>query len=207
MSRNLVSVFFATQAIKKDAGYPEGTHAAEVSKLGVLGAGLMGAGIAGAAAEVGVPVRMKDATHAGPRPRARARPRDLGRAACSRRSLTPARAGAAARPALARPLDYSGFRRADLVIEAVFEDLELKRRVLAESEAATREDCVFASNTSSIPICEIARGCRRPEQVLGMHFFSPVHKMPLLEVIVTPDTSARSAGHRGRRSAAASAST
>ena len=77
------------------------------------------------------------------------------------------------------------------MIEAVFEDLELKRRVLAETEAATRDECVFASNTSSIPICEIATGCRRPEQVLGMHFFSPVHKMPLLEVVVTPETSAR----------------
>jgi 3-hydroxyacyl-CoA dehydrogenase/enoyl-CoA hydratase/3-hydroxybutyryl-CoA epimerase len=75
------------------------------------------------------------------------------------------------------------------VVEAVFEELELKRRVLAESEAATRAECVFASNTSSIPIREIARGCRRPARVLGMHFFSPVHKMPLLEIVVTPETS------------------
>ena len=86
-------------------------------------------------------------------------------------------------------LDYSGFRRADLVIEAVFEDLDLKRRVLAEAEAATRDACVYATNTSSIPIGEIAKGCRRPAQVLGMHFFSPVHKMPLLEIVVTPETS------------------
>ncbi|HXY40169.1 MAG TPA: 3-hydroxyacyl-CoA dehydrogenase NAD-binding domain-containing protein, partial [Vicinamibacteria bacterium] len=91
---------------------------------------------------------------------------------------------------LSGTLDYTGFRRAELVVEAVFEDLELKRRVLAETEAMTRDDCVVASNTSSIPICEIAAGCRRPQQVLGMHFFSPVHKMPLLEVVVTPDTSA-----------------
>jgi 3-hydroxyacyl-CoA dehydrogenase/enoyl-CoA hydratase/3-hydroxybutyryl-CoA epimerase len=91
---------------------------------------------------------------------------------------------------LSPTLDYRGFRRADLVIEAVFEDLDLKRRVLAEAEAATRDECVFATNTSSIPIGEIAKGCRRPEQVLGMHFFSPVHKMPLLEVIVTPQTGA-----------------
>jgi 3-hydroxyacyl-CoA dehydrogenase/enoyl-CoA hydratase/3-hydroxybutyryl-CoA epimerase len=63
--------------------------------------------------------------------------------------------------------------------------------VLAEAEAATREDCVFASNTSAIPITEIAGGCRRPGQVLGMHFFSPVHKMPLLEIVVTRETAAR----------------
>ncbi len=90
---------------------------------------------------------------------------------------------------IAPTVDYSGFRRADLVIEAVFEDLELKRRVLAETEAVTRDECVFASNTSSIPIGEIAKGCRRPAQVLGMHFFSPVHKMPLLEIVATPETA------------------
>ncbi len=86
--------------------------------------------------------------------------------------------------------ELSGLRRAELVIEAVFEDVELKRRVLAECEAATDDECVFASNTSSLPIAEIARDARRPERVLGMHFFSPVHRMPLLEVIVTPETGA-----------------
>jgi 3-hydroxyacyl-CoA dehydrogenase/enoyl-CoA hydratase/3-hydroxybutyryl-CoA epimerase len=85
-------------------------------------------------------------------------------------------------------VDYSGFGRSDIVIEAVFEDLELKRRVLEETQAATGDDCVYGSNTSSIPIGEIARGCRRPGQVLGMHFFSPVHKMPLLEIVATPQT-------------------
>jgi 3-hydroxyacyl-CoA dehydrogenase/enoyl-CoA hydratase/3-hydroxybutyryl-CoA epimerase len=74
------------------------------------------------------------------------------------------------------------------VIEAVFEDLELKRRVLAELEEATGEDAIIASNTSSLPIAQIARQAKRPSRVLGMHFFSPVHKMPLLEVVVTPDT-------------------
>src|SRR6266540_2982917 len=89
---------------------------------------------------------------------------------------------------IAGTVDYSGFRRTELVIEAVFEDVELKRKVLAETEAATPDRCVFASNTSSIPIAEIAKASRRPGQVLGMHFFSPVPKMPLLEVIATEDT-------------------
>ena len=188
VSRNLVSVFFATQEIKKDAGFPEGTRAVEVTKLGVLGAGLMGAGIAGSAADVGVPVRLKDAS-----------PEALGRGLkyvhgiwderLKRRSLTRREVGQRL-DRISPTVDYSGFRRAELVIEAVFEDLELKRRVLAETEAATGDECVFASNTSSIPITQIAQGCRRPAQLLGMHFFSPVHKMPLLELIVTQDTSA-----------------
>ncbi|MFN8092393.1 MAG: fatty acid oxidation complex subunit alpha FadJ [Vicinamibacteria bacterium] len=188
VSRNLVSVFFATQEIKKDAGYPEGTPAVEVGKLCVLGAGLMGAGIAAAAADAGVPVRLKDAT-TDALGRGMKYARGVWDERLKRRSLT--RLEVEKRlDRLSPSLDYRGFRRADLVIEAVFEDLDLKRRVLADTEAATRDECVFATNTSSIPIAEIAAGCRRPAQVLGMHFFSPVHKMPLLEVIVTKDTAA-----------------
>ncbi len=187
VSRALVSVFFATQEIKKDAGYPKGTRARDVTKLGVLGAGLMGAGIAGAASNVGVPVRMKDATNEG-LGRGLQYVRDTFEARRKRRSLS--RLEVAERLDRISPtLDYRGFGRSDLVIEAVFEDLELKRRVLAETEAAIGEECVFASNTSSIPIGEIAEGCRRPSRVLGMHFFSPVHKMPLLEVITTSRTA------------------
>jgi 3-hydroxyacyl-CoA dehydrogenase/enoyl-CoA hydratase/3-hydroxybutyryl-CoA epimerase len=187
VSRALVSVFFATQEIKKDAGYPEGTAVREVGKLGVLGAGLMGAGIAGAASNVGIPVRMKDASNEA-LGRGLKYVRDTFEERRKRRSLT--RLEVAQRvDRLSPTLDYTGFGRADLVIEAVFEDLSLKRQVLAETEAATSDECVFASNTSSIPIAEIAKGCRRPEQVLGMHFFSPVHKMPLLEIITTPQTA------------------
>jgi 3-hydroxyacyl-CoA dehydrogenase/enoyl-CoA hydratase/3-hydroxybutyryl-CoA epimerase len=186
VSRNLVAVFFATQEVKKNAGYPVGTPAREVAKLGVLGAGLMGAGIAGAAVETGVPVRMKDASNAA-----------LGRGLAYVRGQLDERRkrGSLSRlevekrmNRLSATLDYSGFRRAELVIEAVFEDLEVKRAVLAETEAVVGDDCVFASNTSSLPIGEIARGAKRPGRVLGMHFFSPVAKMPLLEVVVTGDT-------------------
>jgi 3-hydroxyacyl-CoA dehydrogenase/enoyl-CoA hydratase/3-hydroxybutyryl-CoA epimerase len=187
VSKALVSVFFATQEIKKDAGYPEDTAFREVGKLGVLGAGLMGAGIAGAASNVGIPVRMKDASNEA-LGRGLKYVRDTFEERRKRRSLT--RLEVAQRLDRISPtLDYTGFVRADLVVEAVFEDVALKRQVLAETEAATSEECVFASNTSSIPIAEIAKGCRRPERVLGMHFFSPVHKMPLLEVITTPETA------------------
>jgi 3-hydroxyacyl-CoA dehydrogenase/enoyl-CoA hydratase/3-hydroxybutyryl-CoA epimerase len=186
VSRALVSVFFASQEIKKDAGYPEGTAATTVAKLGVLGAGLMGAGIAAAAADAGAAVRLKDTT-----PEALAHGLRRVRAVFEERrrrgSLT-ARELERRMDRISPALEPTGFRRAQLVIEAVFEDLELKRKVLAEVEAAVDDGCVLASNTSSLPIAEIARNARRRERVLGIHFFSPVHRMPLLEVIVTPDT-------------------
>jgi len=188
VSRALVSVFFATQDIKKDAGYPEGTRAREVRKLAVLGAGLMGAGIATVSAEAGVAVRLKDASLEAVG-RGLRHAREVFEERRRRGSLKPREVEARMRR-LSPTVDYSGFRRADLVIEAVFEELELKRRVRAETEAVIADECVIASNTSSLPIGEIARGARRPSRVLGMHFFSPVEKMPLLEVVVTPETDA-----------------
>lgn len=188
VSRALVSIFFATQEIKKDAGYPEGTEAREVHKLGVVGAGLMGAGIAAGGADAGVAVRLKDTTLEA-LGRGLRYVREVFEERLERRSIT-RHEFAARMNRLSASLDYTGMRRADLVIEAVFEDLDLKRKVLAEVEAATGKDCVFASNTSSLPIGDIARDSWRPSRVLGMHFFSPVQKMPLLEVIVTPQTDA-----------------
>ena len=188
VSRNLVSVFFATQDIKKDAGYPEGTRAREVHKLAVLGAGLMGSGIATVSVEAGVDVRLKDASFEA-LGRGLRHAREVFEERRRRGSLKP-REVERRMQRLSATVDYSGFRRADLVIEAVFEDLDLKRRVLAETEAVIADDCVFASNTSSLPIGDIARGARHANRVLGMHFFSPVEKMPLLEVVVTPETDA-----------------
>ena len=128
-SRALVSVFFATQEIKKDAGYAAGTKAADTKKLGVLGAGLMGTGIACVAAEAGLRVRMKDASHEALGRGLRAL-RDVFEERHKRGRLS--RLEVEKRVGQVSPtLDYTGFRRADLVIEAVFEDLELKRRVLA----------------------------------------------------------------------------
>jgi 3-hydroxyacyl-CoA dehydrogenase/enoyl-CoA hydratase/3-hydroxybutyryl-CoA epimerase len=82
-------------------------------------------------------------------------------------------------------VDYSGFRIVDVVVEAVYEDLDLKHSVIRDVEKVVRDTCVIASNTSSIPIARIAEASRRPEMVVGMHYFSPVHKMPLLEVVRT----------------------
>ncbi len=183
-----MSIFFSTQEIKKDTGVPEGIEPVEVRKLGVVGAGLMGAGIATVAAEAGVAVRVKDASLEA-LGRGLAQARGVFDERLKRRSLS-AREVSQRMDRISPSLDLAGFARTELVIEAVFEDLELKRRVLAEVEEVVSDTTVFASNTSSIPISEIARESRRPERVLGMHFFSPVHKMPLLEVVATPDTSA-----------------
>ena len=188
VSRKLVQIFFATAALKKDDGIPAGSAAPrQVRRLGIVGAGFMGAGIAGTAVlNVEVDTRLKDA--------------ELARVGQGIKAATAVLEQRLKRRRLTRPqferlsalisggIDYSGFARADLVIEAVFEDLELKRRMLAEVEAAGGPDTIFASNTSTIPIRDIAAHAARPERVLGMHFFSPVEKMPLLEVIPTERT-------------------
>jgi 3-hydroxyacyl-CoA dehydrogenase/enoyl-CoA hydratase/3-hydroxybutyryl-CoA epimerase len=189
VSRQLVRIFFATTALKKDTGVSDGTGtAAPVQRLGVIGSGFMGAGIAGTAASAaGVEVRLKDA--------------ELSRVGKGIKAATDVLRGRLTRRRISRHefdrlsalvsggVDFAGFGSADLVIEAVFEDLEVKRQVLAEAETVLRPAAVFATNTSTIPITQIAERARHPERVLGMHFFSPVDRMPLLEVIPTERTS------------------
>jgi len=182
VSRKLVQIFFATTQLKKDFGIPNPPPPATVRRLGVVGAGFMGAGIAGTAvAQAGVDVRLKDADL--PRvAKGLASAREILDDRLTRRRLD--KYEHARLVALLSGSDtYAGFGGADLVIEAVFEDLGVKQQVLKEVEAATRDGSVFASNTSTIPITRIAEAARRPGQVIGMHFFSPVARMPLLEVI------------------------
>ena len=183
VAARLIELFFATTEMKKE--YTEGAR--ETQKLGVLGAGLMGAGITYVSANAGTPVRVKDKDDAA-----------VGKGMAYVRGILDERASRGSLKkravedtmALVRPtVDYSGFGNVDLVIEAVFEDITIKQKVLRETENATSDDCIFASNTSSIPITRIAEVSKRPELVCGMHFFSPVHKMPLLEVITTAKTA------------------
>ena len=188
--RELVSIFFATTALKKDNGLPEGVTAdpVHVRKIGVLGAGFMGAGIATVAVQAGTIVRLKDASLDRVAAGWRA-VRDVLRERVKRRQLTRLQMDDTL-SLVGGTIDYRGFANADLVIEAVFEDLAVKHAVLRDVQAVAPR-AIFASNTSTIPIREIASAALHPEQVVGMHFFSPVHKMPLLEVIVTPETSAQ----------------
>jgi len=191
VSRRLVDVFFATTALKKDPGVGAPAPAPlAVGQIGVVGAGFMGSGIAAVAAmQAGVPVRLKDADlpRVGKGLRAVA---DVIEDRVRRKSAT--RLEAARQMALVSGGDgFAGFRRADLVVEAVFEDLVVKQAVLREVEAATRPECLFASNTSTIPIGRIAEASAHPETVVGMHFFSPVQRMPLLEVIAAERTAPR----------------
>lgn len=189
VSRQLISVFFATNAVKRDSGLPAGAAASPlpIRKVGVLGAGFMGSGIATVAVEAGTPVRMKDADNER-LARGIASLDKVVREKLTRRFIT--RAGFAdTMSLLTTTTDYQGFEDVDLVIEAVFEDLNVKHQVLREAEELLPAHAIFATNTSTIPIARIAEGSMRPERVIGMHFFSPVHKMPLLEVIVTPFTA------------------
>ena len=189
VSRNLVRIFFATTAMKKDDGVAPGSAVPRaVNRLGVVGSGFMGSGIAGSAITTAkIDVRLKDAdpSRVGKGLRAAI---DVVQGQLTRKRIT--RFEAARLSALVSGgTDFAGFERADLVVEAVFEDLAVKQAVLAELEAVLSPTALVASNTSTIPIARIAEGAQRPENVLGMHFFSPVDRMPLLEIIPTAHTS------------------
>jgi 3-hydroxyacyl-CoA dehydrogenase/enoyl-CoA hydratase/3-hydroxybutyryl-CoA epimerase len=183
-ARSLISLFRAMTDLKKPLDGPEGRP---VHRLAILGGGFMGAGVA-AVSIAHASVTVRDLSDEVLSRCARTVNDQLKRRVRSG-SISPfQRDRLMARMHLTR--EASGIAGADLVVEAVFEDLELKRRVLAEAEGLIAADAVFASNTSAIPIADIARDARHPERVLGMHYFSPVPKMPLLELVVTPKTSA-----------------
>jgi 3-hydroxyacyl-CoA dehydrogenase/enoyl-CoA hydratase/3-hydroxybutyryl-CoA epimerase len=188
VQRNLLGLFFATEQVKKETGVDEPTvRPRPVTRMGVLGAGLMGGGIAQLAADKGIPARMKDV-----QPQALAHgfaaAAAVFREAIQKRRLTE-REMTARMARLSGTLDYSGFAQCEVTVEAVVEKLEVKRTVLAEWEGAVPETAIFASNTSTLPIGEIAVAAGRPERVVGMHFFNPVHRMPLVEVIRGQRTS------------------
>jgi 3-hydroxyacyl-CoA dehydrogenase/enoyl-CoA hydratase/3-hydroxybutyryl-CoA epimerase len=189
VSRNLVRIFFATTALKKDWGVDgEPPEPKRVASLGMIGAGFMGASIgAVAVTQAGLNVRFRDTTLEGIGRGLRASHEVLnGR--LKRRQIDKYEHRRLSR-LLSGGTGWDGFGRADVVIEAVFEDLEVKQDVLREVERHVRKDCIIASNTSTIQISSIAEVLDHPERMLGMHFFSPVEKMPLLEVIVTERTA------------------
>jgi 3-hydroxyacyl-CoA dehydrogenase/enoyl-CoA hydratase/3-hydroxybutyryl-CoA epimerase len=175
------SLFVNKQALEKGAVRPKGIPDRSVKKLGVLGAGMMGAGIAHVAARAGIDVVLIDRDEASA---------EKGRTAIEalldddvkKRRVTPERKAEILARVTATD-DYAALKGSDLVVEAVFEDPGLKARVIAQAEAQLDAGAIFASNTSTLPIGDLARASQRPNRFIGIHFFSPVHRMPLVEII------------------------
>ena len=182
------SLFINKEALEKGANRPAEPDQT-VRKVGVIGAGMMGAGIAYVSANAGISVVLVDATQEAA-DRGKAHSEGLLDKGVQRRKVTPEKK-AEVLGRIVATTDYSALAGCDLVVEAVFEDPKVKAEVTARVEAAVGADCIYASNTSTLPISMLARASARPEQFIGIHFFSPVDKMNLVEIIKGKETGAR----------------
>lgn len=190
--KNLVHVFHMREAARKADGIGGSGDAAAtpVAAMGVLGAGVMGGGVAQLAATREISVYMKDIDH-GAVTGGLQHARSLFDKSVKRRRLTK-REAAQQLERISGGLDYHGISGADVVVEAIVEKLEIKKAVLRETEGFVSGECVLATNTSSLSVADMAEALERPERFCGMHFFNPVHRMPLVEVIRGPESSDRS---------------
>lgn len=185
-SKALRSIFFATTEMKKETG--SDAKPQTVKRIGVLGGGLMGAGISHVSvAKAKVPVRIKDVSNDGVLNALNYNYKLFDKQR-KRRILSKAQMQTKMAQ-LSGGIDFTSYQHIDVVIEAVFEDLTLKQQMVADVEANAKTSTIFATNTSSLPIQKIAAKAARPENVIGLHYFSPVEKMPLVEVIPHQTTS------------------
>ncbi len=182
VSKNLINVFYLSQEYKKLTGVePKVIKPLAVRKCAVLGAGVMGGGIAQLVSFYNIPVRMKDINY-------EAIGKGLSAAykvykgAVSKRILKKNEAGVKM-GFISGTTDYSGFKKVDIVIEAVVENLEIKKKVFKEVSEVVSDKTILASNTSALSVTEMSKATKNPKNVIGMHFFNPVHRMPLIEVI------------------------
>jgi 3-hydroxyacyl-CoA dehydrogenase/enoyl-CoA hydratase/3-hydroxybutyryl-CoA epimerase len=188
VARNMMrSLFVNKSKADKLARRPEGIEKSQVKKLGILGAGMMGAGIAFVSAKAGMEVVLLDTSQENAE-KGKAYSEGLLKKAIERGRSTPEKA-AILLNLITPTTSYHDLQGCDLVIEAVFENQDLKAKVTALTEAVVPESCVFASNTSTLPITGLAKASQRPEQFIGLHFFSPVDKMPLVEIILGEQTN------------------
>ncbi len=184
-SRQLIRIFFNMTEKKKNP-YPadkiKGTD-----NIAMIGAGFMGAGIAQVSAVDGINVLLKDIKEETLQQAKQTIWADLYKKV-KRKTMSQQEAEEIVNRVQSK-LDYSNFGKVNVIVEAVFEEIKLKQRIVADCEAATGPDTIFASNTSALPIAHVAEKAARPENIIGMHYFSPVPKMPLLEIIKTPKTA------------------
>lgn len=180
------SLFINKQAVEKGSLRPEGFDRKKVKRLGMLGAGLMGAGVAYVSAKAGMEVVLLDRDEASAE-KGKDYSRNLVKKGVERGKVSQEK-GDALLERIITTSDYADLKDCDLIIEAVFEAEDIKKDVTEKTEAVIGKDVVFASNTSTLPITGLAKNFTRPHQFIGIHFFSPVDKMPLVEIIMGEKT-------------------
>ncbi|MBL7994210.1 enoyl-CoA hydratase/isomerase family protein [bacterium] len=191
ISKNLIRIFRLTEDIKKSTGVADKKITVpQIRYSGVLGAGVMGGGIAYLFSDNNVEVRLKDINHQaiglGLDASRKLYERKLKQRRLTKMQLKRKMAY------ITGTLDYQGFGRTELIVEAIVENMDIKKQVIAEISKHVNDECIVASNTSSLSITEMATAYKRPENFVGMHFFNPVHRMPLVEIIRGKKTSDRS---------------
>jgi 3-hydroxyacyl-CoA dehydrogenase / enoyl-CoA hydratase / 3-hydroxybutyryl-CoA epimerase len=187
ISKRLIELFQLSESVKKTNGVGPEVKAKKVERAGVLGAGVMGGGIAWAFANKDIPVRMKDLNWDAVGLGLQQAGENFGFALKKKRMTKNQFMGKMA--SISGSLDFSGFKTLDVVVEAVVENMDVKKKVLQEWENHVSDSCIFASNTSSLSITEMQSVAKRPENVAGFHFFNPVSRMPLIEVIAGEKSS------------------